>query len=87
MNKVSSRKIDEKTCIGINDVLEVLNIPLLGVVYEDESIIKANNNGTPLIMESKNIINKCYLNIAKRLNGEEVRMFKYKRSILERIFS
>lgn len=87
MNKVSSRKIDEKTCIGINDVLDVLNIPLLGVVYEDESIIKANNNGTPLIMESKNIINKCYLNIAKRLNGEEVRMFKYKRSILERIFS
>ena len=29
------------------------------VVYEGESIIKANNNGTPLIMESKNIINKA----------------------------
>lgn len=87
MNKVSVRKIDENTCIGVNDILEVLNIPLLGVVYEDESIIKANNSGVPLITNNKNIINKCYLNIAKRLNGEEVKMVKYKRGILDRIFN
>jgi septum site-determining protein MinD len=86
INKVSLKKIDENTNISISDVLDVLNIPLLGVVYEDEDIVRANNTGVPLITNGKTFINKCYFNISRRLTGEEVSLLKAKRGILERIF-
>lgn len=87
MNKVNLKKIDADITISINDVVDLLNIPLLGVIYEDESIIKSNNSGIPLIMDKKNIINKCYYNISKRLTGQDVKLAKYKRSLLEKLFS
>jgi len=87
MNKVSFKRIDNHSSISISDVIELLNIPLLGLVYEDECVSRANNSGTPLILDNKNIINKCYLNISKRLSGENVKIAKCKRGILERIFS
>jgi septum site-determining protein MinD len=87
MNKVNIRKINEEINISIEDVMDILNIPLLGVVYEDESVVRANNHGMPLIMDSKSVINKCYLNISRRLTGEDIKLAKYKRSIFERIFS
>ena len=52
--------IEDEVSLNIDDVLEVLSLPLLGIVYEDESIIRANNTGTPLIINEKNYINKCY---------------------------
>ena len=87
VNKVSLKKIDKDINITTSDVIEVLGIPLLGVVYEDEEIIRANNKGMPIILNNKSIINKCYCNISKRLNGENVRLFKGKRNIFEKMFN
>ena len=87
INKVSIRKIEKEVNITMNDVLEVLGVPLLGIVYEDEDIIKSNNKGIPIILNNKSIINNCYQNIAKRLNGENVKLAKLKRNIFERLFS
>ena len=87
MNKVSLRKIDKDVNITMNDVLEVLGIPLLGVIYEDEEVIKANNKGQPLVLNNKSIINVCYNNISKRLNGENIKLSKPKRNFFEKIFN
>lgn len=86
INKVNLKKIDESTSITIDDVIDLLNIPLLGVVYEDDDVIRCNNLGIPLAIESKSYINKCYCNISKRLNGEDVRLVKGKMSIFARLF-
>lgn len=87
INKVSLKKIDKEINITMNDVIEVLGVPLLGVVYEDEEVIKSNNKGIPIVLNNKSIINKCYQNISKRLNGEEVSLVKYKKNIFEKIFN
>ena len=87
INKVSLKKIEKEINITNNDVIEILGIPLLGIVYEDEDVIKSNNNGVPVILNNKSIINKCYLNISKRLNGENVKLAKYKKNFFEKIFS
>lgn len=87
VNKVKVGRYECSNNIDIDDIINVLNIPLLGIVYEDESIAKANNSGIPLINDKKNHINKCYLNIAKRLNGEDVKVAKNKRGFLDMIFS
>ena len=87
INKVSLKKIEKDINITMNDVIEVLGIPLLGIVYEDEEITKSNNKGVPIILNNKSIINKCYQNISKRLNGENVGLAKYKKNFFEKIFS
>ncbi len=87
INKVSLRKIEKDVNITMSDVIDILGIPLLGIVYEDEDIVKSNNKGMPLILNNKSMINKCYYNIAKRLNGEDVKIAKCKKSFIEKIFS
>lgn len=87
INKVSLKKIDRDISISNSDIIDILGIPLLGIVYEDEEIAKSNNKGTPLVLNDRSIINKCYLNISRRLNGESVGIYKYKRNIFEKLFS
>jgi len=87
INKVSLKKIDNDVNITNSDVIDILGIPLLGIVYEDEDITKSNNKGTPLVLNNKSIINTCYKNIARRLNGEDVKIAKHKKNFFEKIFS
>ncbi len=87
INKVSLKKIEKDVNITMSDVIDVLGIPLLGIVYEDEDIVKSNNKGVPLILNNKSIINKCYFNISKRLNGENIKLAKGKRNIFEKMFN
>lgn len=87
INKVSIKKINSDINISMSDIVDTLGIPLLGIVYEDDEIIKSNNKGTPLVLSDRCILNKCYKNIAKRLNGENVKLAKSKMSFLEKIFS
>ena len=87
INKVSLRKIENQMGIEMSDIIDILGIPLLGIIYEDDEIFKSNNKGTPLILNNKSIINKCYSNISRRLNGEEVKIAKYRKNFFERIFN
>ena len=87
INRVSKKRIDNDINISVSDVLEVLSVPLLGIVYEDEDIIRSNNKGIPLVLNNKSIINKCYSNICKRLNGENIKLAKYKTNIFDKLFN
>ena len=55
-----------------DDILDVLSIDLIGVVPEDESVIRATNNGEPMTMTLGSPAAQAYLNIAERLLGREV---------------
>ena len=59
--------------LSIEDVKDILALPLLGLVLEDEQVIVSTNRGEPLTLNSTNApAAKCYLNIAKRLQGEDI---------------
>jgi septum site-determining protein MinD len=59
--------------LGINDVLEILSIPLLGVIPESKEILRASNIGAPVTMTaSAGQARLAYLEAARRLGGETV---------------
>jgi septum site-determining protein MinD len=58
--------------LSIDDVLDVLAIPLLGIVPDDDDIIIATNDGTPIAMNERSESGRAFRNIARRLLGEEV---------------
>lgn len=60
--------------MSVEDVLEILAIPLLGIVPESTSVLKASNEGTPVIMEENSAAAKAYSDAVGRLVGEQIEM-------------
>src|SRR5215472_10690602 len=71
------------------DVLEILSIPLLGIIPESEDVLRASNLGTPVTLGSPNSIPaKAYTEAARRLRGETlvVTVPAERRSLMGRLF-
>jgi septum site-determining protein MinD len=57
--------------LKVEDVLEILSIPLLGIIPESEEVLRASNLGTPVTLSSQTSAPaRAYLEAARRLNGE-----------------
>ncbi|MGV8838906.1 MAG: septum site-determining protein MinD [Bauldia sp.] len=55
------------------DVLEILSIPLLGIIPESQDVLKSSNLGTPVTVGSPTSAPaRAYLDAARRLIGEKV---------------
>ena len=71
------------------DVLEILSIPLLGIIPESEEVLRASNLGSPVTIGSPNsVAAKAYFEAARRLKGETlvVTVPAERRSIMGRLF-
>ena len=61
--------------LNIEDVLEILSVPLLGIIPESEEVLRASNLGTPItICGRDNAPSRAYFDAARRLAGEDVEM-------------
>ena len=59
--------------LKVDDVLEILSIPLLGIVPESMDVLKASNLGAPVTLaDSRSVPAMAYFDAARRLAGEEV---------------
>jgi septum site-determining protein MinD len=59
--------------LNIEDVLEILSVPLLGIIPESEDVLRASNLGSPTLLSSDSTVpGRAYLDAARRLNGEKV---------------
>ncbi len=61
--------------LSIDDVLEILSTPLLGIIPESEEVLRASNLGSPVtISNTASAPARAYLAAARRLKGEDVPM-------------
>ena len=61
--------------LNIEDVLEILSIPLLGIIPESEEVLRASNLGAPItICGRESAPSRAYFDAARRLAGEAVEM-------------
>ena len=58
--------------MDVDDIVELLSIDLIGVVPDDEYIITHTNKGEPVISNKKSPSGKAYIEIAKRILGEQL---------------
>jgi septum site-determining protein MinD len=76
--------------LSIDDVLEILSTPLLGIIPESEEVLRASNLGTPVTLNNTDsVAARAYIDAAKRLNGENVSMIvpSMKRRLLDKLFA
>jgi len=58
--------------LSVEDVEEILAIPLLGVIPESEAVLKASNSGEPVIFDATADAGHAYSDADDRLLGEEI---------------
>ena len=58
----------------VEDILEILSIPLLGIIPESTAVLKASNVGTPVTFDNKSNAGKAYEDAVSRLVGEQLEM-------------
>ena len=60
--------------LTVEDVGEILSIPLLGVIPESESVLRASNTGTPIVFDEESAAGRAYLDAVARFLGEQREM-------------
>ncbi|MFA5676040.1 MAG: septum site-determining protein MinD [Christensenellales bacterium] len=74
VNRMRIDLVKKGDMLALDDTLDILGIELIGVVPEDERIIKSSNMGEPIVTNDKAPAGKAYRNITRRILGENVPM-------------
>jgi septum site-determining protein MinD len=73
INRIRPSMVQANNMMSVQDVQEILAIPLIGIVPDDERVIVSTNRGEPLVLsESPSLAGSALDNIARRLEGEKV---------------
>ncbi|XWK87495.1 MAG: septum site-determining protein MinD [Phormidium sp.] len=73
VNRIRPAMVQANNMMSVQDVQEILAIPILGIVPDDEKVIVSTNRGEPLVLGgSTSLAAIAYNNIARRLEGEIV---------------
>jgi len=74
VNRVKPEMVQLNEMMSVDDILEILAIPLVGIIPDDPRVIVSSNRGEPLVLDSKlSLPGLAFQNIARRLHGEQVR--------------
>jgi septum site-determining protein MinD len=89
LTRYNPGRVNSGDMLSMEDVLDILRIPLVGVIPEDQSVLRASNQGEPVILDKESDAGKAYDDTVDRLLGEE-RPFRFieegKKGFLKRLF-
>jgi septum site-determining protein MinD len=75
LTRYDARRAARGEMLAIDDVLDILSLPLLGIVPESEAVLRASNLGAPVTLgEGASAPARAYRDAARRLAGEDVPM-------------
>ncbi|KIA82044.1 MULTISPECIES: septum site-determining protein MinD [Chromobacterium] len=82
-------RVDKGEMLSVEDVKEILRVPLIGVIPESQSVLQASNSGTPAIHLKGTDVADAYTDVVARFLGEQ-RPMRFleapKVGILKRLF-
>lgn len=79
VNRIRPGLVKAGDMLDVEDILQVLNIDLLGIVPDDELVIKAAHMGEPTVMNPDSGAAIAYRNIARRILGDSVPLMQLDR--------
>lgn len=72
INRIRPKMVKQGDMLDIDEIVQVLAIDLLGVIPDDETVIKHNIKGEPTVMNPNSKAAIAYRNIARRILGDSV---------------
>lgn len=71
LTRYCPERVERGDMLSVEDVQEILSIPLLGVIPESKAVLKASNAGQPVSLDSESDAGQAYLDAVDRFLGEE----------------
>lgn len=92
INRIRRELMDDGDVMDVDEITRHLSIELLGIIYDDEQVVKTSNKGEPVVLNPDHISSKSYRNIARRILGESVPLLTVEKeeekvSFWKRLFS
>ena len=89
LTRYSPTRVESGDMLSVDDVKEILAIPVLGIIPESQAVLRASNFGEPVILDSQIDAGQAYADCVGRFLGEKIphRFIKTeKKGFFERIF-
>ena len=89
LTRYNPERVENGEMLSVSDVEDILSIPLLGVIPESQAVLKASNQGVPVIMDDKSDAGQAYADAVERLLGKDMphRFLELqKKGLLQRLF-
>lgn len=80
INRLRVDMVKRGDMMSVEDVTEILAVDLLGVIPDDEQVVIATNQGEPIVGENS-MAGQAYLDICRRILGEDIPMKDYNRPV------
>ena len=87
VTRYAASRVGKGEMLSLDDINDILGIPLLGVIPESEKVLNASNSGTPVAMEDNADAGQAYLDLVARFLGENrpMRFTEAKKKFLDRL--
>ncbi len=71
ITRYNPTRVEEGQMLSIEDIQDILRIPLIGVIPESENVLQASNQGVPAVHLAKTEVSEAYLDVVDRFLGED----------------
>ncbi|WP_042459179.1 septum site-determining protein MinD [Neobacillus dielmonensis] len=72
VNRIRNHMMKSGDMLDIDEITQHLSIELIGIVADDEEVIRASNHGEPIALNPNSKASIAYRNIARRILGESI---------------
>ena len=89
ITRYNPSRVDQGQMLSIEDIQDILRIPLIGVIPESESVLQASNQGTPAVHLKGSDVSEAYKDVVDRFLGHDKPMRfvdARKQSFFKRLF-
>lgn len=89
ITRYAPNRVQKGEMLSVDDIQEILRVPLLGVIPESQSVLQSSNSGSPAIHLAGSDVSQAYHDTVARFLGEQKPMRFIdtpKQSLLKRIF-
>jgi septum site-determining protein MinD len=90
LTRYDPERVIKGDMLSVDDVKDILAIPLIGIIPESKAVLKASNTGTPVVLDENSDAGVAYQDAIARFLGEERPMrfvHTERKGILRRLFS
>ena len=74
ITRYSPERVEKGEMLSVQDIQDILRIPLIGVIPESQNVLQASNAGSPVIHQQEAVAADAYKDVISRLLGENREM-------------
>ncbi|SEK32037.1 septum site-determining protein MinD [Carnobacterium iners] len=79
INRIRKRMMQDGELLDVDEITRHLSVELLGIIFDDDDVVRSSNKGDPIVLNPKNPASQGYRNVARRILGETVPLMSIKK--------